>query len=40
MYLLYSPAAPDQPVVLPELLTVDSFIAALAAAAPAAEERT
>jgi thiol:disulfide interchange protein DsbD len=40
MYLLYSTAAPDQPLVLPELLTVDSFVAALAAAAPETEKRT
>ena len=40
MYLVYSPAAPDQPVVLPELLTVDMLIDALATAAPEAEDRT
>ena len=33
MYLVYSPARPDQPEVLPELLTVDTVVAALERAA-------
>ena len=34
LYLVYSPGAPDQPAVLPEILTVDLFLEALAQAAP------
>ena len=34
MYLLYNPDAPGQPELLPELLTVDLFVAALRRAAP------
>lgn len=33
MYLVYSPARPDQPEVLPELLTVDTVVSALERAA-------
>ena len=40
LYLVYSPSAPDQPVVLPEILTVDLFIEALQQAALAAKEKT
>jgi thiol:disulfide interchange protein DsbD len=35
MYLVYSPARPDQPEVLPELLTLDIVVSALERAAPA-----
>ena len=34
LYLVYSPGAPDQPVVLPEILTVDLFLETLSQAAP------
>ncbi len=34
MYLVYSPEAPDDPEVLPELLTVEGFLRALRAASP------
>ena len=40
LYLVYSPSRPDQPIVLPEILTVDLFIGALEQAAPAREETT
>jgi thiol:disulfide interchange protein DsbD len=32
MYLVYSPKAPDEPTVLPELLTTEAVVAALEAA--------
>jgi thiol:disulfide interchange protein DsbD len=38
LYLVYSPFAPDKPIVLPEVLTVDLFLDALAQAAPAPKE--
>ncbi len=38
--LVFSPSAPDQPIVLPEVLTVDLFLDALAQAAPASKEET
>ncbi len=38
LYLVYSPAAPERPIVLPEILTVDLFLDALARAAPTPEE--
>lgn len=38
LYLVYSPSAPDQPIVLPEILTVELFLDALAQAAPATKE--
>ena len=38
LYLVYSPRAPEKPIVLPEVLTVDLFLDALAQAAPAPKE--
>jgi hypothetical protein len=35
MYLLYAPARPDQPEVLPELLSTDGVVSALERAAAA-----
>ncbi|MEX2207982.1 MAG: thioredoxin family protein [Myxococcota bacterium] len=40
LYLVYSPNAPDRPIVLPEVLTVDLFLEALTQAAPAPKEKT
>ncbi len=38
LYLVYSPNSPDQPIVLPEVLTVDLFLDALAQSAPTSKE--
>ena len=38
LYLVYGPGAPDRPIVLPELLTVDLFLNALHQAAPITKE--
>ncbi|HTO71163.1 MAG TPA: thioredoxin family protein [Myxococcota bacterium] len=40
LYLVYAPNPSARPIVLPELLTVDLFLKALADAAPATEEKT
>ena len=40
LYLVYGAGKSLQPIVLPELLTVDSFLDALQRAAPKAEEKT
>ena len=40
LYLVYGPKAAAQPIVLPELLTVDLFLKALHQAAPNTEEKT
>jgi thiol:disulfide interchange protein DsbD len=40
LYLVYSPSAPDRPVVLPEILTIDLFLDALKQASPAPKEKT
>ena len=37
MYLVYAPGRPDQPEVLPELLTTDGVVAALERAAAAGQ---
>jgi thiol:disulfide interchange protein DsbD len=38
LYLVYAPNSPDRPIVLPEVLTVDLFLDALAQSAPASKE--
>ncbi len=40
LYLVYRAGESGQPIVLPELLTVDSFLDALHRAAPKTEEKT